>query len=218
MGHILPNIVNMLGVESPKVFIETGTFLGGIPQKIMEEYGNLYYDKVYTIELGESQAKTAAYRYGLYETYNMDNTKFDRDTREEVDTLETYTEFFDGKLTLINGDSAVYLKEVLDKVDERALIWLDAHAGAQKYARGTEDVPLLAELEVIKQHHIKDHIIAIDDAHLFGKTQTKDGEVICDYSHVPYSVVESKLKEINPNYITGMAQPYGHDMYLAFIR
>ena len=218
MGYILPNITQMIGVESPKVFIETGTFLGGIPQKIMEEYKSLYYDKLYTIELGESQSRTAALRYSLYEKYNMDSSNFDKDIKEQSEPIATYTDFFDGKLTLIQGDSAIYLKQVLDKVDQPALIWLDAHAGAQKYARGTEDVPLLKELEVIKQHHIKDHIIAIDDAHLFGKKQIKDGEVICDYSHVPYSVVESKLKEINGNYITGLAQPYGHDMYLAFIR
>lgn len=218
MGFILPNIAQALGVESPKVFIETGTYLGGVPQLIMDNYQDLYYDKVYTIELGEGQARTAAYRYSLYEANNYINESFDKHTRGQVDSVETYTEFFDGRLTLVNGDSAVYLKEILEKVDQQALIWLDAHSGAQKYARGEEDVPLLSELEAIKQHPINNHIIAIDDAHLFGQKQIRDGEVVCDYSHVPPSVVEAKLREINPNYTIGMARPYGHDMFIAFVR
>lgn len=218
MGYILPNITEMMGVKSPRIFIETGTYLGGSPQLIMDNHKGLFYDKLYTIELGEGQAKTAAYRYSLYEKNNFDNSKFDKHTKEKAESIETYNNFFDEKLTLINGDSAKYLEIVLQEVTEPALIWLDAHAGAQKYARGPEDVPLLTELEVIKNHPIKDHIIAIDDAHLFGKKQMIDGQVACDYSHVPYSVVDAKLKEINPNYTTGLTTPYGHEMYVAFLK
>ena len=218
MGYILPNITDMLGVNSPNVFIETGTYLGGSPQLIMDNHKSLFYKKLYTIELGEEQAKTAAYRYSLYEKNNFDTTSFNIHTKDTVDEIQTYNYFFDNKLVLICGDSAVYLEKVLEEVDEPALIWLDAHAGAQKYARGPEDVPLLTELEVIKNHHIKEHIIAIDDAHLFGNKQLINGEVACDYSHVPYSVVDDKLKEINPNYNTGLAAPYGHKMYLAFLK
>jgi hypothetical protein len=218
MGYILPNITKMMGVKSPKIFIETGTYLGGSPQLIMDNHKDLFYDKLFTIELGEDQARTAAYRYSLYEKNNFDNSKFDKHTKEKVESVQTYNYFFNKKLTLINGDSAKYLEIVLEEVSEPALIWLDAHAGAQKYARGPEDVPLLKELEAIKNHPIKEHIIAIDDAHLFGKKQMINGEVACDYSHVPYSVVDAKLKEINPNYTTGLSSPYGHEMYVAFLK
>lgn len=218
MGFILPNITDMMGIESPKIFIETGTYVGGSPQLIMDNHKGLFYDKLYTIELGEDQARTAAYRYSLYEQNNFDNSSFDIHTKEKVDSIETYNYFFDEKLVLICGDSAKYLEEVLNEVDEPALIWLDAHAGAQKYARGPEDVPLLTELEIIKNHPIKNHIIAIDDAHLFGQKQMIDGVVACDYSHVPYSVVDEKLKEINPDYTTGLSAPYGHQMYVAFLK
>lgn len=218
MGYILPNITQMMGVKSPRIFIETGTYLGGSPQLIMDNRKNLFYDKLYTIELGEEQAKTAAFRYSLYEQNNFDDSTFDKHTKEKVDKIDTYNYFFNGKLVLICGDSAIYLEKVLEEVQEPALIWLDAHAGAQKYARGKEDVPLLKELDIIKNHHIKEHIIAIDDAHLFGQKQYINGEVVCDYSHVPYSVVDDKLKEINPNYISGLTAPYGHKMYVAYLQ
>lgn len=218
MGYILPNITQMMGVKSPNIFIETGTYVGGIPQRIMDEHKSLFYSKVYTIELGEEQCKTAAYRYSLYEKYNFENNNFDIHTKGKVDKIEKYNYFFNKKLVLINGDSSKYLAEVLKEVDEPALIWLDAHAGAQKYARGVEDVPLLRELDAIKNHHIKNHIIAIDDSHLFGHKQISNGEVVCDYSHVPYSIVDSKLKEINPDYTTGQTSPYGHEMYVAFLK
>lgn len=223
MGYVLPALTFGLGVPSPNVFIETGTYLGGVPQLIMDNYKDLFYRKLYTIELGDWQAKTAAYRYKLYEKFSYDNSHFDKHTKEQVETLERRTEYFNGRLTLINGDSSECLSEVLSEVDEQALIWLDAHAGAQKYARGVEDVPLFKELEAIKNHHIKNHIIAIDDAHLFGKVQysnnpAEKNKPICDYSHVTPERVSDQIKDINPNYQTGIANPFGHAMFIGVVK
>ena len=101
-------------------------------------------------------------------------------------------------------------------IDQPCCFWLDAHSGAQQYARGNQDVPLLTELDIIKNHQIKDHIIAIDDAHLFGKIQyDKDGNISCDYSNVTFDLVKEKLLEINPNYDVGLYAPYQMEMIIA---
>jgi hypothetical protein len=128
-------------------------------------------------------------------------------------------EYFDGRLTLINSDSVEALHKLMPTIDQTVCFWLDAHAGAQKYARGVIDVPLLQELEAIKNHPIKNHIIAVDDAHLLGKKQyDKEGNLVCDYSHVPFSVVEEYIKSINENYDVGIYKPYGMEMLIAYVK
>ena len=221
MGYILPEIYQSISNDMqktmPKVFVETGTWVGGVPAKIMNDYNDLIvFDKYYTIELGKNIAQRAANKYRLFEKYNCDTTQFDAHTDEPDETFSDRQEYFNGKLTLINGDSTEMLTKLLPMIDEPICFWLDAHAGAQKYARGTDDVPLLTELDAIKNHHIKDHIIAIDDAHLLGQRQyDKNGNVICDYSHVSYDIVKDKLLEINPSYNVGIYDPYDMQMVIA---
>jgi hypothetical protein len=106
---------------------------------------------------------------------------------------------------------------LLPTINEPCCFWLDAHAGATKYARGPKDVPLLDELEVISTHHINNHIIAIDDAHMFGKIQKNQmQENICDYSFINDEILQNSLKKINSNYTIGYVEPYGHLMLVAF--
>ena len=60
--------------------------------------------------------------------------------------------------------------------------WLDAH--------NENDYPVLAELEVIKQHSIKTHIILIDDLRMFHT----------DKNGLTLDQIKAKILEINPNY------------------
>ena len=81
------------------------------------------------------------------------------------------------KLHLFLGNSAVKMPEMLAMVDSRALFWIDAH-----YTNGDG---AFTELECIKNHSIKNHIILIDDIPLyFG-----DG-----------SRVKKAILDINPDY------------------
>jgi len=57
---------------------------------------------------------------------------------------------------LIPNDTVKFLQGLLPMIDEPVTFWLDAHKGNGKS-------PLLKELEVIGQHHIKIHTILIDD-------------------------------------------------------
>ena len=119
---------------------------------------------------------------------------------------------------MIEGDSSEKLKEVLKEINEPACLWLDAHAGSKKgYARGAVDCPLIQELNAIKNHGVKEHFIAIDDAHLFGQVQKTDGEIVCDYSNVPRDLVDSLIKQIKSEYKIEYISPYGQMMLIAYI-
>lgn len=223
MGYILPEVYKSIctenGQEMPNIFIETGTFKGGIPHRIMEMYKQLdnCFTKYYTIELGTDIAKIASKRYKYFEQGLIDREYIHTD--ELDDDFNSQSTYFSGQLTLINNDSVEALKELIPAINEPICFWLDAHAGAQKYARGTVDVPLLQELEIIKNHKIKNHIIAIDDAHLFGKKQLDAfGNVVCDYSHVSFETVSNYIQSINERYDVGMYEPYGMPMLIAFIK
>jgi len=223
MGYILPLVYDALIKDAdrslPKIFIETGTYKGGVAHQIIEKTKKLdqCFNHYYTIELSEDICKCASRRYKYIEEHDYD-PPFDKLHTDEMDQSFSKTQtYFDNRLTLINGDSAVELKNILDNLDEPACFWLDAHSGAQQYAKGNQDVPLLTELDHIKNHHIKNHIIAIDDAHLFGKVQSdKQGNVVCDYSDVTFDVVKDKLLEINSSYDVGLYAPYDMQMVMAF--
>ena len=223
MGYILPEIYQSISSDykqdTPKVFVETGTFMGGIPHRMLETNGNFNpFDKLYTIELGEEICKVASNRYKLFTEHSGDFSKFNFHTNEKDESFSGSEYYFDNKLKLICGDSSEVLKDVLSELDEPACFWLDAHAGASKYARGDKDVPLLKELEAISNHHIKNHIIAIDDAHMFGIQQLDSkGNVTCDYSDVPYERVKEKILSINKNYDVGIYKPYDMEMVLAIV-
>ena len=199
MGYILPEIYQAISSDfdkdMPKIFIETGTYMGGIPHRMLETNGNFNpFDKLYTIELGEDLCKVASKRYKLYSEYKGDLSKFNFHTDEK-------DESFSGS-----------------ELDEPACFWLDAHAGSTKYARGDDDVPLLKELSIIAKHHVKNHIIAIDDAHMLGIQQLdSNGNVKCDYTDVPYERVKEKILSINKNYDVGIYKPYDMEMVLAIV-
>ena len=51
----------------------------------------------------------------------------------------------------------------------------------------------------------------------FGK-QSKDGEVICDYSDITQERVEEIIKSINSDYTIEYPKPYGQLMLIAYIK
>jgi len=221
MGYILPEtykaLIKDLDKQLPNIFVETGTFKGGVPLTMLEKNGHLDpFEKVYTIELGYELCKIASRRFQLLEQGPCAGSTLHTDDKDEEFIYNSWQTYFDDRLTLCHGDSAYELESVMQKINEPCCFWLDAHGGATKYA-SSEEVPLLKELEVIKNHHIKDHIIAIDDAHLFGSEQyDKSGNIVCDYSHVTFDIVKEKILEINPSYDVGLYAPYNMEMIMAF--
>jgi hypothetical protein len=93
---------------------------------------------------------------------------------EEVYSIEIDKNFYDKAVEtfknnpnvhLFFGDSKTELPKILKLINEPATIWLDAHT--------TSYSPIIEELEAINNHHIKNHIILIDDCknfqHCYGK-------------------------------------------------
>lgn len=74
-----------------------------------------------------------------------------------------------GKISLYQGDSAEIIPGLMDALEERGLIWLDAHySGGFTAIAGDEETPILAELRQVFARNAHKHIILIDDAREFG--------------------------------------------------
>lgn len=139
------------------IFIETGSLFGcGISRAIT--YG---YKKIISIELAD-------YYYWH--------------CKEKFKTYED-------QVTIIHGDSGVVLGKIIEEFDEPITFWLDGHysggaeSGVPETAGEGKESPLFAELECIKNHKIKNHVLLVDD-------MTKD--------LIPF--VKAKILEINKNY------------------
>jgi hypothetical protein len=93
-------------------------------------------------------------------------------------------------IEIINGDSGEVLPQILTKVSERCLFWLDGHYSAGETARGNLETPVLREIRTILEHHIDDHVILIDDARCFDGTH--------DYPTIQQ--VRSVISQNRPDY------------------
>lgn len=74
----------------------------------------------------------------------------------------------DDRITIWLGDSGVVLGEVLKRIHQPTLFWLDGHYSGGATARGIESTPIKHELAHIAEHeHVGQHVVVIDDARLF---------------------------------------------------
>jgi hypothetical protein len=71
------------------------------------------------------------------------------------------------KVNLLQGDSAQILPNILKKVEQPTLFWLDAHYSEGITAKGDTNTPILDELKAILKHPVRNHLILIDDAREF---------------------------------------------------
>ena len=122
------------------------------------------YKKIYTIEL-------------IQNLYEDAQTMFAKEIASEI-------------VVTINGDTQTVLGQILKNIDKPATFWLDAHFG-KKYKGEKPRCPLIAELDVIKQHTINTHTLLIDDMRLFGKAAN---------DFITIDQVKQKILEINSNY------------------
>ena len=95
-------------------------------------------------------------------------------------------------VNIVHGDSYKVLPEIIGLIKTRITFWLDGHHSCGDTALGDYWSPLMQELEVIKNHPIKDHTILIDDMRCWKLPNETHG------FYEP-QIIE-KLKEINPDY------------------
>jgi len=72
-------------------------------------------------------------------------------------------------IEIICGDSGKELKNIIAKIDQPALFWLDGHYSGGVTAKGEKETPIYEELRHIFSKKNMKHIIIIDDARCFGK-------------------------------------------------
>jgi hypothetical protein len=94
---------------------------------------------------------------------------------------------------IYQGDSSKDLWNVIKRIRKPITFWLDAHISPPR-ADGGKNCPLIEELEQIKRHPIKSHIILIDDMHCCGTA---------DFDFLTKEDLIQKLLEINPDYKIG---------------
>lgn len=70
------------------------------------------------------------------------------------------------KVTILQGDSGKVLHDLVPKLQNPTLFWLDGHYSAGITALGEKECPIFEELDAIFKSELK-HIILVDDARLF---------------------------------------------------
>lgn len=164
--------LNYLDASLTDVFIETGTSTGGGIISALEAN----FKEIISIEIDPSLAN--------YHTQfcNLSNVK------------------------IIYGDSLEVLPEVLSNLNKRATFWLDSHISTNwlttlSTKKGKVAIPLIEELQLIKEHYIKDHVILIDDINFIGKTSEDVNQAIpIEWSQLQLPLIEQLILSINPNY------------------
>lgn len=87
------------------------------------------------------------------------------------------------------GSSSDILGSVIENINEKIIFWLDGHYSGGNTAKGDKYCPLEEELNWIKSHKIKNHVIMIDDIRLAGTEWI-----------LPLDSIKKLIKEINENY------------------
>lgn len=81
------------------------------------------------------------------------------------DAVKKFAE--DKNVVILRGDSAKTITDILSEINEKCVFWLDGHYSSGNTAKGDKHTPIQDELEHILNHHVKGHILLIDDARLF---------------------------------------------------
>lgn len=101
-----------------------------------------HFSKIYSIELSEKYAKNAQ--------------RYFRGSK---------------KVKIIQGDSGDVIGELIKVIDQPTLFWLDGHYSADDTAKGLKSTPIMEELDHILRAEDMHHVILIDDARAFGKSE-----------------------------------------------
>lgn len=104
-----------------------------------------------------------AIKAGFKDVYSIELSK---------ELFEVCTGYFksNANVHLVFGDSRYVLKDIINKINVPITFWLDAHISGGLTV-GELIPPLIEEIEIIKNHHIKTHTIMIDDLRCWGWTE-----------------------------------------------
>ncbi len=145
-----------------RVFVETGTHLGNGLQCALTA-GHV---KCYTIEIHEYLYRDACQRFAK--------------------------QILEGTVECFWGDSATVLPDIVSRLEEPAVFWIDAHiSGNYGDQLAEKNCPIYEELEAIDAGAIRTHTLIIDDLACFDKAA---------HDNIPLKAVQEKIMRINPEY------------------
>lgn len=148
--------------------------------KFFEDYHNRYF-----VETGTYMG--AGVEEAIKEGFSFIHS-IEIDEKNALLAVEKFKEFKHVKIW--HGDSTLLLKKVIEPIHEPITFWLDAHWG-QKLQSDHLNTAILAELDQIKDHPIKNHTILIDDVRIFGTVF---------HNYITVNQLINKIKTINKNY------------------
>lgn len=141
-------------------------------------------------------------------TYKGDSTEKMAAHFKHVHTIELGSELHEAakqrfihnkNVRLYQGDSAQVLPRIIKQLKGKIVFFLDAHFSLFDTACGSENTPIISELEIIKKAGIKDSFIIIDDIRMFYKAPTTAGNTFIEGYPTVNNLVE-KILEINSSY------------------
>lgn len=101
----------------------------------------------------------------------------------------------DKHVKIIQGDSGKVFIDLIPKINEVALFWLDGHYSEGITAKGEKDCPIYEELKGIFMSRIQ-HILLIDDARLFnGEGDYPTIEKLTEYVLSSYKKSKIEIKD-----------------------
>lgn len=132
---------------------------------------------------------------GFEKVYSCDiNSEYVENAKEKYKNYD---------VTVENLESQDFLNKILPTIDERVVIFLDAHSmpfdmydqnsgfGPDTVKDGVAPCPLEKELSIVKEHSIKDHIILIDDFQCFDTWM---------FEGLGFDDINDQIININPKY------------------
>lgn len=167
-------------------FLETGTCLGHTTELASAIFTSKQHKnpRVHSIELSES-------------LFNKAKEKFKNNKN----------------ICLYKGDTVQVLPEILKKVDDKPIIFLDAHFSMGETAQGSVNTPIINELEIIKQSKFNNAILIIDDIRMFYlPISDVKGTFIDGYPSL--NMIVEKILEINSSYQCAVV----YDTLIAFTK
>lgn len=132
--------------------------LGGpLPAEFLRALAGEFGCHTYFVETGTGSGQTAATASGVFErVFTVDLSR--ALASKATSMLASYD-----NVKVTEGHSAQFLRSLRLSAADEAMLWLDAHWSGTGYARGPENVPLLAELAAIASWPVKPPCILMDD-------------------------------------------------------
>lgn len=101
----------------------------------------------------------------------------------------------DKQVKIIHGDSGKIFRDLIPKINEKELFWLDGHYSAGMTAKGEKNCPILEELKgIFNSNH--QHVLLVDDARCFnGEGDYPTIERLSEYILSKYGKSKIEIKD-----------------------